>query len=102
TAQGRRQVLISPQLVAAERLALDRANVQAVELSECLRSTPGRTIPTLVLDLPAATRSEPRLVIHVQDQSITLDGKAQKLTPRSFKLIHFLAKEAVAGQPLCE
>lgn len=95
-------VLISPRLSAADRLALDRAQIRSVELRECLRIAPGHVIPILQIDRPIAVRSVPRLVVYIQNQSIMLDGKKQKLPPRSFKLIFFLAKEAVAGRPLCE
>lgn len=95
-------VLISPRLSASGRVALDRARIQCIELSECLRIAPGNVIPVLQIDLPVTGRPESRLVIHVQSQSISLDGKEQTLPPRSFKLILFLAKEATAGRPLCE
>lgn len=101
-ARGRQQGLITPRLSAADRLALHRAKIHVVDLSECLRIDPGHVIPALQIDFTIAARSEPRLVIHVQAQSITFDGKDLKLPPRPFKLLHFLAKEATEGRPLCE
>lgn len=101
-ARGRRRMLIAPTLAASERAAFDRADIHVVALSECLRPDPPHVIPIMNIDGLDIARPEPRLILQVGKRIISLDGAELKLAPRSFRLLHYLAQQAVAGRALCE
>jgi hypothetical protein len=101
-ARGRRRMLIAPTLTASESIAFDRADIRMVGLSECLRADPAHTIPTLDIGGLDVAQPEPRLIVQIGKQTVVLDGTELKLPPRSFRLLHYLAQQAVAGRALCE
>src|SRR5690606_18082502 len=100
--RGCRRILIAPKLAASESITFDRADIRVFGLSECLRADPAHIIPTLDIGGLDVAKPTPRLIVQIGKQTVVLDGTELKLPPRSFRLLHYLAQQAVAGRALCE